>query len=777
MKSERQSPQRKLAAILFADIIGFTRLMQEGETNALKIINRFQEVMETKVSSHHGEIIKTYGDGALVIFDSTVDAVECALEMQLLFQVDPIVPLRIGVHVGELIRKDDDVFGNGVNLASRIESMGVAGSVLLSGDVRAKIKNQESLETILLGQFDFKNVEESIDLYALQNKGLIVPTAIQMQGKLQKLAPRTNKLKRLVAVPVIALLILLVYFSTTRFRRGDVPELPKIALLNFKNEGNASDAFITSGIVAEIRKKLAGLKQIITIPENSLAEFDNSALSLEEIGKKLNAHYIVDGSIQWGNDGSQVQVKTRIYDVQNKKELTSNNFQDDIKDAATLESEITFGIVRALQLSLSQEEKRSLETPPTNNVIAYEAYLAGLEAMPPSHGSIENYEKALSFFKQATLLDSNFAKAWVYLGTAHRAFHLFGYDTKQSRLDSFLLYISRAEEIDPNLYEAALSRARYKKYIHDYDGSRQLFSELLEKRPNDPQVMFETAFTWQREGMVEKALEIMLKVRDIDPNNLEIQLETSWSAIIMGDFDLALECRKRALEIDPDDEWGYMVGAFIYWVRGREGDLEKAGKLLESVPDFQSSYPVFFWVTQFLYEKNYEKALNILKNYSHTAIEKQDSYTPKTLLMGLIYEQLGEENEAKKNYKASLDHINEKVAENPNDHKYRIARGLTYAGLRENTLAKIDADKATELMPSEADYMLNMDAMYGKMQVYAAIGEVDEALDIMAKITSSPTQYRGFMFTKHPFFIELQKNPRFADLMKRLNDDYNPVLN
>ena len=165
---------RKLAAILFADIVGYTALMQKGEASAMSILNRFETVTQKAVEKHDGEIIKTYGDGSLLLFPSTVNAVQCAYEMQQAFQSAPKVPLRIGIHVGEIIRKGKDIFGNGVNIASRVESMGVAGSVLLSKDARKRIKNQEGFQTQSLGIFDFKNVEEPME--AVSYTHLTLPT-------------------------------------------------------------------------------------------------------------------------------------------------------------------------------------------------------------------------------------------------------------------------------------------------------------------------------------------------------------------------------------------------------------------------------------------------------------------------------------------------------------------------------------------------------------------------------------------------------------------------
>ncbi len=173
--TKHNQTNRKLAAILFADIVGYTALMQEGEGKAMAMLSHFEGISKRLVTTHRGEIIKTYGDGCLILFDSTVDAATCAVAMQQAFDEEPAVPVRIGIHVGEVIHKGNDVFGDGVNVASRIESIGMPGAVLLSASAQQKIRNQEAFETQSLGTFRFKNVREPIQVFAIANDGLVIP--------------------------------------------------------------------------------------------------------------------------------------------------------------------------------------------------------------------------------------------------------------------------------------------------------------------------------------------------------------------------------------------------------------------------------------------------------------------------------------------------------------------------------------------------------------------------------------------------------------------------
>lgn len=180
-----QNSARQLAAILFADIVGYTSLMQQNEEQTLQIIKRYQEILDKAASTHHGKVLKNYGDGSLMTFSNSLDAVTAAKEIQENARIEPTVPLRIGIHVGEFIVERGDIYGNGVNLASRIESLGIEGTILYSKNVYQKIKNHPEFKSENLGEYEFKNVEEPMQVFALANEGFPIPLRSEMHGKLK----------------------------------------------------------------------------------------------------------------------------------------------------------------------------------------------------------------------------------------------------------------------------------------------------------------------------------------------------------------------------------------------------------------------------------------------------------------------------------------------------------------------------------------------------------------------------------------------------------------
>lgn len=187
---EKQNKQhstqtRQLAAILFADIAGYTALMQKDEATARQMLDKFHFTISTKVDEHTGQVVNNYGDGCVCTFGSAVAAVQCAKELQEEFQLLPKVPVRIGLHSGDVFFEKDNVYGDSVNIASRIESLGVPGAVLFSKRIKMHIANQSEFKVELIGEFDFKNVDKSMEVFALANNGFVIPKKEDLRGKIK----------------------------------------------------------------------------------------------------------------------------------------------------------------------------------------------------------------------------------------------------------------------------------------------------------------------------------------------------------------------------------------------------------------------------------------------------------------------------------------------------------------------------------------------------------------------------------------------------------------
>ena len=229
------SSTRQLSAIMFTDIVGYTALMQQHEELALKKLHRFKEELQSKAGEANGEIIQYYGDGCLIIFKNAVDAVQCAKNLQEEFSKDPQVPVRIGIHLGEILVEDGNIFGDSVNIAARIQSMSVPGGVLFSDTIKNQIKNKPELQFVSLGRFEFKNVDEPMEVFALSNPGLPVPNKSELHGKFKESTKAKpwfrNKIKLTAVLLLIAALGVAGYFINKNFSSSSVQLFVTILLL------------------------------------------------------------------------------------------------------------------------------------------------------------------------------------------------------------------------------------------------------------------------------------------------------------------------------------------------------------------------------------------------------------------------------------------------------------------------------------------------------------------------------------------------------------------
>src|SRR5690349_8089608 len=242
---------RQLAAIMFTDMEGYTALMQKNEQAAIERRNRHREVFEKSMADYDGKIIQYYGDGTLSIFSSAIHAVNAAVAMQSLFRQTPQVPLRIGIHIGDISLDGNDVYGDGVNIASRIESLAVAGSVFISDKVFDEIKNQSSVNSISMGFFDLKNVSRAVEIFAIANEGLAVPKPAELKGK------------------------------TTEPKN-------KLAVLPFANVSNdAGNEYFSDGITEELINTLSKIEGLQLTCRTSCFSFKGKNQDIREIGRIL----------------------------------------------------------------------------------------------------------------------------------------------------------------------------------------------------------------------------------------------------------------------------------------------------------------------------------------------------------------------------------------------------------------------------------------------------------------------------------------------------------
>jgi len=384
---------RQLAAIMFTDIEGYTAIMQRDEEQAILLRNRHRDILQQKHTEFNGRIIQHYGDGTLSIFQSAVQAVDCALQMQQLFCQAPNVPVRIGLHLGDIIINDNHVYGDGVNLASRIESLSVAGAVLISDKIKDEIGNHPEFQTLSMGIYQLKNVERLVEVFALNNDGILKPDLNILNGKGQQVKPIKAPSAHKTPASV--------------FRNS-------IAVLPFQNMSNDPDQdYFSDGVAEEILNSLSTLKQLKVAGRASSFQFRGTQRDLQEIGVKLGVKTVLEGSVR--RQANRIRVTVQLVNIQDGYQLWSQRYDRNMDDIFAVQDEIALSITEKLKLTLLENEKRKVRKN-TENTEAYELYLKGRFYLNRRGGSIL---KGIKFFQLAVEIDPDYALAHTGLADAY----------------------------------------------------------------------------------------------------------------------------------------------------------------------------------------------------------------------------------------------------------------------------------------------------------------------------------------------------------------------
>src|SRR6266480_6196678 len=367
---------RRLAAILAADVAGYSRLMgadEEGTHERLKAARR--QLVDPKINEHRGRIVKTTGDGLLAEFPSVVDAMRCAAEMQRgMLDREPDVPderrirFRIGVNLGDVIAEGDDIFGDGVNIAVRLESIAEPGGISVSNSVRDQVGNRLDLTFEDKGEQNLKNIEKPIRVYSVSLDG---PGA--------------------------------------RSEKQRPSKKPSIAVMPFANmSGDPEQEYFSDGITEDILTDLSKISGLFVVARHSAFIYKDKPVKAQQIGQELGVDFLLEGSVR--KAGSHVRVTGQLVNCKDGGHLWAERFDRDLTDIFAIQDEITQAIVEQLKIKLPLQEKQSIEQAPTDNVEAYTYYLRGRQFL--HRHSKSYYDLARRMFTKAVELDPRYARAY-----------------------------------------------------------------------------------------------------------------------------------------------------------------------------------------------------------------------------------------------------------------------------------------------------------------------------------------------------------------------------
>ncbi len=531
--------ERQLAAIMFTDIRGYTKLMQISEDKAIKLRGRHRQIFEKVTAEFSGRIIQYYGDGTLSIFKSAVDAVRCGHALQQMFQQEPVIPVRIGIHMGDVVVTDSDVIGDSVNVASRIESLGVPGSVLISQKVAGEIGNQDDLTTVSLGTFHFKNDAHPRQVFAMDLPGLTVPRKEDLEGKLEKDSNRRLRKKDAISI-VIVLVILLAgwqWFWPTSKSVG----IQQLGVLPFSNLMNDSlQDYLVDGIHEALISKLQ-LAGVSVKPKTSMLPYRNVEKSVQEITQELQVDGLIEGNIM--RSGDKISIELLLISGRDEEYIWGQAFEGDLSNIMFIYGDITRAIASEIQLALTPKAEASLAKAEPVDSRAYDLYLKGKASL--NIGTMQEVRNALDYFNEAINIDPQLGPAYTGLVEGH-LLQGFGAVSSQEAFANFRIYAQKAIELDEKMAQDHHQRAMIKLFSDwDWRGAEQ---ELLQAIEDDP--------GWSTYDSYSQLL---------------------WA---MGKLDKSVRAAEQAVHADTSAHFARCDLAWAYYYNGRIVDAENQLKIL-----------------------------------------------------------------------------------------------------------------------------------------------------------------------------------------------------
>ena len=547
--------QRKLAAIMFADMMGYTAMMQEDEAQAKLLRNRQKKTLETLIPAHNGTIIQFFGDGTLSMFDSSADAVRCGIAIQLELQKEPRVKLRIGIHSGDVVYDKEGIYGDCVNLASRIESLSVPGAVLFSGKVHDEIKNQRDIQTQSLGKFNLKNVKQPLEVFAAANEGLVVPLPALITGKLSQenfsLSSMLKKRKvRLIALVVLAafLTLTIALFYRTAGKSSSV--IDSIAVLPLENlSGNPEQEYFVSGMHETLISELSKISSLKVISRTSTLQYKDTKKTMPEIARELGVKALIEGSVI--REGDIVRITVQLIDGTTDKHLWTEKFDRELRGVLALHNEVAQKIAGEIKIKLTPQDKERLVSTPEVNTRAYELYLLGRHYW--NQRTLQSYKQAIESYKKALDYDQSYAPAYAAIADCYMLLgEQGGIPQKEARLLSDSA-IRTALMLNKNLAEANASLGVWKlNYEWNWAETEKSFKRAIELNPG-----YALTYQWYGRtlgfiGRFDEAIKQLEKAKELDPLSPIIVAYIGQIYIYAKQYEKADDLLQQALKVHPN---------------------------------------------------------------------------------------------------------------------------------------------------------------------------------------------------------------------------------
>ena len=604
MTENSTQSKRQLAAIMFTDMVGYSQQMQKDEANALKLLEKQWEIVEPILNEFGGNRIKTIGDAFYTQFHSVLKALKCALEVQRILSsynatrhFEEHVTLRIGIHLGDIEIKDGDAYGDGVNIAARIEPLAEPGGIAITEDVHRQVVNKIEYSFKPLGKPELKNIHQRFEVYQVilpwqdrrkkQDPNFTVDKDRRRQSQMHsKTLKNKNGPKQSTGRPVIyGVMIAMVIMATVFLYKNNMSSLNRelgrsIAVLPFENmtEQPGSDYF-SDGITEDIISALSEINGLRVIARTSILQYKGTNKTVVQIAKEVNVNTILEGSVR--RIDNNVRVVAQLIDIETDDHLWANTYDRKLDDIFEVQSDIALNIANALEAELSTELTAELISSSTQNSQAYENYLKGKEQYYTY--TEEGFRKAVKYYNSALELDPNYALAYAELAGAYA--QLYNTTKEVTFKDIGFKSVEKALSINPDLAEAYKARGVLNAYTGQGIKALEDYLKAVDLKPGYSDVIANIGYRYFAFGDLSECYNWQKKAHVLDPNHRFSAWYHSIPLFIMNENESAIEILKNDLEKIKDS---FEMRAILFYFHANNGDYKKAKSMLDELSKVRS---------------------------------------------------------------------------------------------------------------------------------------------------------------------------------------------
>ncbi len=608
--------ERKLAAIFSTDVKGYSRLMGEDEEATIRTLKTYREIISRLIEQHHGRVVDSPGDNLLAEFASAVEAVQGAVAIQQELKARNAelpatrkMEYRIGLNVGDVVVEGERLYGEGVNIAARLESLAEGGGISISGTVYDQVKTKLALGYEYLGEQAVKNIAEPVRVYKVQRDpgAGATPTVRAVHPApspgAEKVTPRRWRMAALAAVAV-----LVVYAGVAVFRNvyqqpptspapvsfEETPALPfpdksSIAVLPFTNlSGDPEQEYFSDGMTEDLITDLSKISSLFVIARHSVFTYKGQAVNIEDVGRELGVRYVLEGSTR--KAGNRVRINAQLVDATTGGHLWAERYDRELRDIFVLQDEITREIVTALEVKLTKGEHASVSRRHTNNLAAYDDYLRG-RAYYFRFTKGTNVQ-ARQMLERASERDPAFAAAYVWLAATYLIEGVMQWSQDPQLLERAGEFTQRGLALDDSLPDAHIALGQlYLRRDRQHERAIAEGEKAIALDPNYAPAYEALAEMLNFAGRPEEALGMTEKAMRLDPHYQPIYVHyvhiLGWTYRLMGRYEEAIPALKKALTLNPDFWPSHLNLALIYNELGREEEARaEAVEVLRINPNY-----------------------------------------------------------------------------------------------------------------------------------------------------------------------------------------------